>query len=105
MDDAVSASNEESKMSTMLTGSEKQIAWAETIRAEILADEPALLAQMDKAQAMVDAGTAPAYVAPRLQATRARLAEIKAKANAGWWIEQRGVKLQTLLMPSAQGRQ
>jgi hypothetical protein len=76
-------------MVATLTGSEKQVAWAEKIRATMLSE------MQDFIESFMVAGrkaghtddvlrAAPAYVA-----ITAALAKIEAQTSASWWIDRR----------------
>ncbi len=63
-----------------LTGTEKQIAWAESIRQQLLADIDEFIYKQIKAEYRND---------PKLLEAIKR---IKSKTNASWWIDNRGMK-------------
>lgn len=70
-----------------LTGSEKQIAWAEKIRSEKLAEmrtfiDSFLVAGRKAGHSDATLTSAPAYVA-----ISAALAKIEAQTSAAWWID------------------
>jgi hypothetical protein len=64
-----------------LTGSEKQVAWAEDIRAAMLpAFAPTLAAHL---------AANPRIPAARAERLRAAIASIAGQASASWWIDHR----------------
>ena len=89
-----------------LTGSDKQVAWAAQIRAEILAQVPALEARMAGYQAKVDANDFPVDATPEkiaavraeLLANAAALKKLMATTKAGWWIDQRGMSINAIII-------
>lgn len=83
----------------VLTGSDKQIAWAESIRAAIVRDANVL---MDKAwTAAAAAGHDPAAVIAPQAATIA--AAIASQPAASWWIDNRDATLRSAVA-KLQGR-
>ena len=74
----------------VLTGSPKQIAWAETIRREARIEKQSkYVAQLDaKVAAMTPGQRTPAVEAAMTRA-HAALAELHERAHAGWWIDHR----------------
>ncbi len=74
-----------------LTGSEKQVAWAETIRRDRLAQlDKVLDALRQPASRLTEAGRADLFAALD------RLAgEYRGQAEARWWIDHRGMSLTT----------
>ena len=75
-----------------LTGSEKQVAWATTIRAQLLADVDATIAKIDAANPNPDAkGQA---VRGQVLAARERLAQ---QTSAAWFIDHRSDSPQMVL--------
>jgi hypothetical protein len=71
-----------------LTGSEKQVNWAESIRAEKLADYDALIEQMDNA---------PDGQSEQADDARRILKDIRNETSAGWWIDERNYTLTQML--------
>lgn len=59
-----------------LTGSEKQVAWAETIRMKAIAEAEAAIART-------------ATTPERQEQVAPLLAKLKAQTDSGWWIENR----------------
>ena len=77
---------------TALTGTEKQITWAETIRAEKLAEIPALdakLAAMKAANTPDDAAD-PAKVEATLSLIAQATERYRNQTSAAYWIDNRG---------------
>jgi hypothetical protein len=72
---------------TQLTGSLKQIAWAEQIRAEKLAQLDDMLTTSRRA--MEQAGVTPAVIEERLASIAPFVARIRETASAAWWIDHR----------------
>jgi len=70
-----------------LSGSPKQVAWAESIRADILAQCEAAVAKADKVAAERDLSEADEAELARIHAA---LDALRAEASAGWWIDHRG---------------
>jgi hypothetical protein len=80
-----------------LTGTDKQIAWAEKIRAEKLVEmrtfiDSFLVAGRKAGHSDDELTSAPAYVA-----ITAALAKIEAQDSASWWIDHRSDYAPTLL--------
>jgi len=81
-----------------LTGSEKQIAWATTIRCAKLADLDALIATIDAHNPTPDLKGR----AVREQVTAAR-EQMTRQTSAAWWIDRRSDSAQTILRALIQG--
>ena len=82
-----------------LTGSPKQIAWAETIRAKMLADLKPILVSAKAKQSLAEQGRIalddPRYA--QLQAAiDAQAASYRMQASAKWWIDHREDSLYSL---------
>ena len=60
-----------------LTGTEKQVAWAQTIRAEVLSHLPALRQRLE------------AFTEAQRTETETCITALIARTDAGWWIEHR----------------
>lgn len=75
-----------------LTGSEKQVAWAETVRADLLAQVDATIAKMDAANPNPDdKGRA---VREQVIAARERMSR---QTSAAWWLDHRSDSPQMVL--------
>lgn len=75
-----------------LTGSPKQIAWAETIRAQQIADADSTISTMEGNMSKAPEGQA--EIAEKLlDAAKAIYQEIKGQAEASWWIDRRDSKI------------
>ena len=75
---------------TTLTGTEKQITWAEDIRMQILA--PARIAEIE--QMIATYATRQPKAA---EAVRKALETVTAETSAAWWIDQRGLTLKLIV--------
>ena len=75
---------------TNLTGSEKQIQWANDIRSEIMA--PARVAEVEALIATYATKQPAASVA-----VRKALDIVTAETSASWWIDQRGQTLKLIV--------
>lgn len=78
-----------------LTGSEKQVSWAETVRTNQLA---MVVRELDNvAAAMARQGKSEAQIATDRAPIDAMVAKVQAQTSAAWWIDHRSDSLQTLL--------
>ncbi len=75
---------------TQLAGTEKQIQWAEDIRAKMLAPE-----RISEVEAIIRSAETrqPAQAA----AVRKALEIVTAETSAAWWIDQRGLTLKLVV--------
>ena len=79
----------------VLVGSDKQIAWAETIRANQLAMVTRELTSV--AEAMARQGKTEAQIATDRAPIDAMVTKVQSQTSAAWWIDHRSDNLQTLL--------
>lgn len=96
---AASASIVEPAGLPALVGTEKQVAWATTIRVSLLAKVDEFLAYFET-QAAAHPEQADVIVTQRGIAERA-LKNLRSQKYASWWIDNRGVSGRTLLAESA----
>lgn len=92
-----------------LTGSEKQVAWAETLRTQALAQLAALAPYAATSDPLPQDSPDRLYMADQLRALRALVAEggeaaiqaltslMRAKAEARWWIDTRELTMAQLI--------
>ncbi len=80
---------------TTLTGSEKQVAWAEQIRAKIIAEINTGIANLEANKEKLDeVGVA----------TLAMLHRVVAQTKASWWIDHKGMtNLRTMCVEAGLG--
>lgn len=78
-----------------LTGSEKQISWAETVRAAQLAMVARELNNV--AEAMARQGKTPEQIVGAYAPIDVMVVKVQAQTSAAWWIDHRSDSLQTLL--------
>ncbi len=71
-----------------LTGSEKQIAWAEDIRSKALVELQPLEAKV---------AAHPEQTHPNIIELKSGIALLKAVADAKWWIDHRDYGIQTMM--------
>lgn len=74
-----------------LKGSEKQVAWAETIRQAILSAAEAGLADFTAEVEALDPGTTKETQETNIAIARAAIEDAKARAEARWWIDNRDI--------------
>lgn len=84
-----------------LVGSEKQIAWATTIRATLLAEIDALIADWRARGRKVGYSDADLDAAPAAQQQAALLTTLRAQTEARYWIDHRSDTARTLLQAAA----
>lgn len=82
-----------------LTGSDKQIAWAESIRAGIISAIDTLIAQGTANRAAMSAEHLAAF-----EASCGDAAQIKAHTSAAWWIDHRSTDGVSLLREVGRAR-
>jgi hypothetical protein len=104
---AAAAANEAEGLPA-LAGSEKQIAWAETIRAEWIANVRRMMADHEKKFARRDemeAKGVPADVLDEIDmVTRQIAAELTGQTSAAWWIDHRRENLADYIATAQQSR-
>lgn len=91
---AATKANEQAGLPSLM-GSEKQVSWAETIRATQLAMIARELSNV--AEAMVRQGKTEAQIAADRAPIDAMVAKVQTQTSAAWWIDHRSDSLQTLL--------
>ena len=81
---------------TQLTGTEKQITWAEQIRAKML-----LAGEIDQIHRLATA--AEAKNPAQADAVRRAIEIVRDETSAAWWIDRRDSNLRTIVVTVAKG--